>query len=92
MPSEVHVVQPKIPDGIRARIAGPVVIPVEVEVSERGHVVKAVAEKGQSDDSVHRYLAEQAQQAAMKWRFRPARMTSGDRIAASKTLRFVFTP
>jgi len=91
LPAEVHMVQPRIPEGIRARIARPVVIPVDVEVSEQGHVVRAVAEKGQGDDSVHRYLAEQAQQAAMKWRFRPARLSSGDRIAASKTLRFVFT-
>jgi len=91
LPAEVHTVQPRIPAGIRARIAGPVVIPVEVQVSEKGQVVRAVAEKSPIADSVHRYLAEQAQQAAMKWRFRPARMTSGDRIAASKTLRFVFT-
>jgi len=69
-----------------------VVIAVVDEESERGRVLRAVAERGHTDDGVYRYLAEQAQQAAMKWRFRPARMTSGDRTAASKTLHFVFTP
>ena len=92
MPAELHEVQPQIPEGIRSRIASPVVIPVEVEVSERGQVVRAVAVKNKIDDSVHRYLAEQAQKAALQWRFRPARTTGGDRVAASKTLHFVFTP
>ncbi|MEO8368319.1 MAG: hypothetical protein ABI806_03900 [Candidatus Solibacter sp.] len=91
MPVEVHTVQPRIPEGIRARIAGPVIIPVELEISERGNVVRAVAEGSLTEDSVYRYLAEQAQQAAMKWRFRPARKTSGDRIAASTTVHFTFT-
>ncbi|MCU1232796.1 MAG: hypothetical protein JWP63_763 [Candidatus Solibacter sp.] len=92
VPAELHEVQPQIPEGIRSRIDAPVIIPVEVEVSDRGQVVRAVAVRNQIDDSVHRYLAEQAQKAALKWRFRPARTTGGDRVAASKTLRFVFTP
>jgi len=91
VPAEVHKVEPQIPEGIRSRILAPVIIPVEVEVSERGQVVRAVAEKNQAD-GVHRYLADQAEKAAKKWRFRPAQAASGDRMAANKTLRFVFTP
>ena len=90
-PATVHEVHPRIPAGVRSRIAGRIVIPVEVEVSERGRVVKAVA---QSDggDSVHRYLAQQAHKAALQWRFTAARTASGERVAASRTIQFVFTP
>ena len=91
-PAEVREVQPRIPEGIRSRIASPVIIPVEVEVSARGDVTRAVAARSPSDDGVRRYLAEEAQSAARKWRFRPARTAAGENVAASKTLRFVFTP
>ena len=90
-PLIVHEVQPYIPEGIRSRIRARTVIPVEVEVSERGRVLRAVAE-AQSGDGVSRYLAEQAQKAARDWRFSPARTKSGTRIAASKTIDFVFNP
>jgi len=91
VPAEVYKVEPQIPEGIRSRIQAPVTIPVQVEVSDRGQVVRAVAEKDRVGDSVHRYLADQAEKAARKWRFRPAQAASGDRVAANKTLRFVFT-
>jgi len=90
-PSTVHEVQPRIPAGVRSRIAGRIVIPVEVEVSERGRVVRAVPQSA-AGDSVHRYLARQAHQAALQWRFTPARTASGERVAASRTIQFVFTP
>lgn len=90
-PLTVHEVQPRIPEGIRSRITEQVVIPVEVEVSERGRVLRAVAET-EGRDGVGRYLAEQAQKAAREWRFTPARTKSGTRVAASKTIHFVFTP
>lgn len=90
-PATVHEVQPKIPDGIRSRMTGEIVIPVEVQVDERGKVVRAVA-KTRNVDSVSRYLSAQAQKAAREWRFTPARTGTGEQVAASKTLRFVFTP
>jgi hypothetical protein len=90
-PLIVHEVQPFIPEGIRSRIRNRTVIPVNVEVSERGRVLRAVAEP-QSGGGVSRYLAEQAQKAARDWRFSPARTKSGARVAASKTIDFVFTP
>ncbi|HEV2445238.1 MAG TPA: energy transducer TonB [Candidatus Sulfopaludibacter sp.] len=89
-PVAVHEVHPAISEGIRSRITGQVVVPVQVEVSARGRVTKAVAE-AQSDD-VRRYLAAQAQKAAREWRFTPARDKSGERVASSKTIQFVFTP
>jgi hypothetical protein len=90
-PSAVHEVQPQIPEGIRSRLAEQVVIPVEVEVNERGRVVRAVAET-RNADGVRRYLAERAQKAAREWRFTPARTKAGEHVAASKTIEFVFAP
>ena len=90
-PSTIHEVQPTIPEGVRSRLTDRVVIPVEVEVSERGRVVRAVAED-QGDDSVRRYLAEQAVKSAREWRFMPARTKGGGRVAATKTIHFVFNP
>jgi hypothetical protein len=89
-PAPLHKVQPKIPPGIRSRISGQVVIPVEVEVNTRGRVVRAVAETKEGD-SVHRYLAERAQNAARGWRFAPARTRKGAPVLASKTIQFVFS-
>ena len=90
-PAPLREVQPTIPAGIRSRIAAQVVIPVDVEVSEHGQVLRATAEQ-QSADGLHRYLAEQAQKAARRWRFRPARSSTGETVAARQTIRFVFTP
>jgi hypothetical protein len=89
-PAPLRKVQPRIPAGIRSRISGQVVIPVEVEVSARGRVIRAVAETGEGD-SVHRYLAEQAEKAARAWRFAPARTGKGAPVPGSKTIQFVFT-
>jgi hypothetical protein len=90
-PTALHEVQPQVPEGIRSRITSEVIIPVEVQVNERGQVVRAVS-KAKTNDSVARYLSDQAQKAAREWRFSPARSGSGEHVAATKTLRFVFTP
>jgi len=90
-PSVVRQVQPLIPEGIRSRLSEPVVIPVEVEVSDQGRVVRAMAES-EAGDGLHRYLEEKASKAAREWRFTAARTKSGERVAASKTIQFVFTP
>jgi outer membrane biosynthesis protein TonB len=67
------------------------VIPVKVDVSQEGRVVRALADI-RTTDSLRRYLAAQAQRAARSWRFKPARTKTGARVAASTTLHFVFTP
>jgi hypothetical protein len=90
-PAAVHEVQPRVPEGIRSRITGPIVIPVAVEVNQQGRVLRAKAE-AQTGDGVHRYLADLAQKAAREWRFSPARNRSGNPVAAGKTIRFVFIP
>jgi hypothetical protein len=91
-PVAVHEVRPAVPEGIRARIAGDiVVIPVKVDVSERGRVVRAVAES-RGGDGVRRYLADLAQKAARQWQFTPARSRSGEAVAGSKRIEFVFAP
>lgn len=86
----LHEVQPEISEGIRSRIEGRVVVPVEVRISDAGSVTDAVA-KG-NGDSVYRYLAEQAVKAARSWRFSAAKSQWGTAVASRKTLEFVFTP
>jgi hypothetical protein len=90
-PTTLHEVQPVIPEGIRSRLAERVVIPVEIYVNERGRVLRVTAEP-QEGDSVRRYLAAQAEKAAWEWRFTPAKTRTGVRVAADKTILFVFTP
>ena len=89
-PETVHEVQPTIPAGIRSRISEPVVIPVRVEVNERGRVVSAAPEAQTA--GVRSYLADLAQKASREWRFRPARTSGGIAVAANKTIQFVFNP
>jgi hypothetical protein len=90
-PAVLHEVQPAIPEGIRSRLTGSVVIPVDVQVSERGRVLSARA-SDQGTDGIRRYLAEQAQNAAREWQFAPARTLTGAAVAAHKTIEFVFIP
>jgi TonB family protein len=90
-PSTVREVQPRIPAGIRSRIQGEVVIPVTVQINEKGRVTGAAAAM-RGGDGLHRYLAEQAEKAARQWRFTPAKTSRGTRVASSKTVHFVFEP
>ena len=85
----LHRVQPGISDGVRSRIHGRIVVPVEVRIDAAGRVTKAAARE--SGDSIYRYLSTRAVRAAHLWRFRPARAANGRRVAAGKTLYFVFT-
>ena len=90
-PVIAHEVQPAIPASIRSRIKDEVVIPIEVQVSVRGRVVKVHADR-RSGDSVHRYLVEQAIKAARSWRFKPARTSAGTAVSSVTTIQFVFRP
>jgi TonB family protein len=90
-PEVAHEVYPGIPEGIRSRLTGEVMIPVEVNVSETGRVLSARASR-RSGDPVARYLTDQAIKAAHAWRFKPARTGEGRPIASITTVRFVFRP
>jgi hypothetical protein len=90
-PEVAHEVHPGIPEGIRSRLKGLVVIPVEVNVSETGRVLSARASH-RSGDPVDRYLTDQAIKAAHAWRFKPARTGEDVPIASITTVRFVFRP
>lgn len=90
-PTTVHEVQPRVPEGIRSRIQGEIVIPVKLQVTERGRVARASAEES-SLDGLHRYLADLAEKAAREWRFTPAKSRQGVAVASSKTVHFIFTP
>jgi hypothetical protein len=90
-PSAVHEVQPRVPEGIRSRLTGQIMIDVDVTVSDHGRVIRAKA-KAPGSDGLRRYLAGLAETAAREWRFTPARTRDGNPVAASKTIQFVFTP
>ena len=90
-PTTVHEVHPRVPEGIRSRIQGEIVIPVKLQVTERGRVSRAAAEES-SLDGLHRYLADLAEKAAREWRFTPAKSREGVAVASSKTVHFIFTP
>lgn len=90
-PRAVREVQPVVPPGIRSRIEREIAIPVEVQVTPRGVVARATAQTA-SLDGLTKYLAGQAEQAALQWRFTPAKSRRGVPVASAKTLNFVFTP
>lgn len=83
-------VQPYVSEGIRARLHAPLLVPVVVNVDERGrvtHASSAIAGHG-----LDRYFANEAVKAARKWTFTPARAADGSPTAAEKTLSFEFRP
>ncbi|HJT89646.1 MAG TPA: TonB family protein, partial [Bryobacteraceae bacterium] len=84
----VHQVQPGIPAGIRSRIHGTIVVPVEVDVNAAGKVTRSSADR--RGDGLYQYLADQALQAARLWSFEPARTKNGRRVEGEKTIYFVF--
>ncbi|MBZ5585302.1 MAG: energy transducer TonB [Acidobacteriia bacterium] len=88
-PVVIHRVQPGISDGIRSRIRGRVVVPIEVRINASGRVTSAAAED--RGDAVYQYLSGRAAGAARLWRFQPARTRRGRRVASAKTIYFVFT-
>jgi hypothetical protein len=78
--------EPKIPAEFRNLILKRTVIQVNIEIDQKGRVVKAeaVPQKG-----VSAYLVRSTIEAALAWRFKPAR--SNDEPVASKwNLQFVF--
>ena len=93
LPEPLREIHPDIPSGIRARISERVVVPVEVKVAVSGKVTSASIRGAHavSGDGVYQYLAASARQAAMQWRFSPARNKSGKPIPAARTVYFVFT-
>ncbi|HXA49161.1 MAG TPA: hypothetical protein VNV86_02590 [Candidatus Acidoferrum sp.] len=90
-PQAVREVQPVIPPGIRSRIDRRITIPVEVYVTARGTVSRGTAQTAGAD-GLSKYLAGQAEKAALQWRFTPAKSKRGVPMASAKTLNFVFTP
>lgn len=88
-PKPLREIYPEIPEGIRARIHGRVVVPVEVHVTAKGGVTSATPHG--SGDDIYGYLSIHAAQAARRWRFSPARARSGEAAAASRIVYFVFT-
>ena len=89
LPEPLREIHPDIPAGIRARIAERVVVPVEVTVAASGRVSSASAHG--SGDGLYQYLADRARQAAMQWRFSPAKAKNGKAVPATRTVYFVFT-
>jgi hypothetical protein len=80
----VREVQPSVPEGIRARIAGEVRIPVTVTINGRGQVTAATTPR--AADGLQSYLGQQSVKAARQWRF--ARASASP--VAEKTIYFTF--
>ena len=89
LPEPLREIHPDVPAGIRARIHDRMVVPVEVKVTATGRVFSA--QPHGSGDSLYKYLADRAAQAARQWRFSPARSRNGKPVPASRTVYFVFT-
>jgi TonB family protein len=83
-----HRVAPVIASGIRPRIRGKVPIDIRVQIDSKGNVTRATP-ASRAKNSLERYLARSAVQAAKQWRFEPARR-DGKAIAGTQTLHFVF--
>ena len=88
-PKATHKVPPSIPDSIRPRIKGVVVIEVHVRIDATGHVTSATP-VGKHRAGLDAYLAGRAVEAAKTWRFEPAR-ENGKAIPGDQTIRFSFS-
>jgi len=87
-PKATHKVPPSIPDSIRPRIKGAVVIEVHVKIDATGRVTSA-APVGKHRAGIDTYLAGRAVEAAKAWRFDPAR-ENGKPVPGEQTIRFPF--
>ena len=88
VPAEVATrVRPEVTEGIRSRITQDIVVMVKVTIDANGRVTRALpVSRG---DGLTSYLASRASEAALKWRFEPAR--ENDRpVSSSQVIRFVF--
>ncbi len=88
-PRATHKVPPTIPDSVRSRITGTVVVEVRVRIDSRGRVVSATP-LGKRRGGLDSYLAGRAVEAARMWRFDPAR-ENGKPTTGEQTIRFTFT-
>ena len=87
-PKATHKVPPSIPDSIRPRIKGAVVIEVHVKIDATGRVTSATP-VGKRHAGIDTYLAGRAVEAAKAWRFDPAR-DNGKAVPGEQTIRFPF--
>ena len=79
--------RPEVTEGIRSRITEDIVVLVKVTIDVNGRVVRAApVTRG---DGLTSYLARRATEAALKWRFEPAR-DNDQPVSSSQVIRFVF--
>ncbi len=79
--------RPEVPEGIRSRITEDMVVLVKVTIDTNGRV--SHAEPVTRGDGLTSYLARRASEAALKWRFEPARQNDRP-VSSSQVIRFVF--
>ena len=88
-PKPVHQVQPILPSGARSAVKSEVEVQIKVEIDAFGRVVKA--EPLPVTEPVSGFLVSAARNAALLWRFEPARR--GDQAVASQLiLKFQYRP
>lgn len=87
-PRAKNKVAPTVSDGIRSRIRGRIGLDVKVEVDADGNVVAARPAR-KPRNSLEKYLAGRAADAARSWKFEPA-MQNGQPVPGDSTIRFAF--
>ncbi len=86
----IQQAEPEVPEGIRARIVSPIRVDVKVAISPDGSVTRAKA--AGNGDSIFRFLAQRAIEAARSSTFEPAHTGDGTPVASTAVLSFVFEP
>jgi hypothetical protein len=87
-PKATYKAPPVVAAGIRPRIKAPIPIDVRVQIDARGRVVAATPVT-RHHTGIEQYLAGRAVQAALLWRFDPAR-ENGKPVAGIQVIHFVF--
>jgi hypothetical protein len=85
----IRQVPPSVPEGIRNRIVGEILVDIAIRIGADGRVTSARPAASIRNDGLRSYLASRAVEAARQWRYSPA--TSGGRAVPSDALvRFRF--
>lgn len=77
-------VEPKVPEGVRARISGRMEIPLRVAIDRAGRVTSVQSPR--QGDSLYQFVALAAIKAARQTRFQPAKAKDGKPVASTRTI------
>jgi hypothetical protein len=83
----VHKASPAVPSNLRSVVENSVSVDVKIVIDATGKVVSAVP--AEANMPAQKILAPQAVQAALLWRFQPARK-NGQPVSSESMLKFAF--